>query len=199
MIRRPPRSTRTDTLFPYTTLFRSIASTAAASAAFSSPRPISLAAAIAAASVTRTISSTSTRSRLLPLFVISALHSLLVPPGRHGAPYGRPRRLSRRLRPIRGTGDAPVRRRRDAARRRGAALRRTRARRRRGDRPDARTRRSDRALHTRRRRLAHRVRQRTQTPSPDPPTARAPPPTTTRRTPPPPPPCKEHRKAAGTG
>src|SRR3546814_1149150 len=26
-IRRPPRSTRTDTLFPYTTLFRSIAST----------------------------------------------------------------------------------------------------------------------------------------------------------------------------
>src|SRR3546814_10466707 len=27
MIRRPPRSTRTDTLFPYTTLFRSLAST----------------------------------------------------------------------------------------------------------------------------------------------------------------------------
>src|SRR3546814_15439933 len=27
MIRRPPRSTRTDTLFPYTTLFRSIRST----------------------------------------------------------------------------------------------------------------------------------------------------------------------------
>src|SRR3546814_15369443 len=26
MIRRPPRSTRTDTLFPYTTLFRSLAS-----------------------------------------------------------------------------------------------------------------------------------------------------------------------------
>src|SRR3546814_11099918 len=26
MIRRPPRSTRTDTLFPYTTLFRSFAS-----------------------------------------------------------------------------------------------------------------------------------------------------------------------------
>src|SRR3546814_1891103 len=26
MLRRPPRSTRTDTLFPYTTLFRSIAS-----------------------------------------------------------------------------------------------------------------------------------------------------------------------------
>src|SRR3546814_10330642 len=32
MIRRPPRSTRTDTLFPYTTLFRSVGpSTAAAS------------------------------------------------------------------------------------------------------------------------------------------------------------------------
>src|SRR3546814_7781245 len=29
MIRRPPRSTRTDTLFPYTTLFRSLASAAA--------------------------------------------------------------------------------------------------------------------------------------------------------------------------
>src|SRR3546814_9212737 len=28
MIRRPPRSTRTDTLFPYTTLFRSIAAVA---------------------------------------------------------------------------------------------------------------------------------------------------------------------------
>src|SRR3546814_4058596 len=27
MIRRPPRSTRTDTLFPYTTLFRSLKST----------------------------------------------------------------------------------------------------------------------------------------------------------------------------
>src|SRR3546814_5659885 len=27
MIRRPPRSTRTDTLFPYTTLFRSLRST----------------------------------------------------------------------------------------------------------------------------------------------------------------------------
>src|SRR3546814_1918571 len=32
MIRRPPRSTRTDTLFPYTTLFRSDAVSAAAAA-----------------------------------------------------------------------------------------------------------------------------------------------------------------------
>src|SRR3546814_1666515 len=30
MIRRPPRSTRTDTLFPYTTLFRSLAQSAGA-------------------------------------------------------------------------------------------------------------------------------------------------------------------------
>src|SRR3546814_9790592 len=30
MIRRPPRSTRTDTLFPYTTLFRSVLAVAAA-------------------------------------------------------------------------------------------------------------------------------------------------------------------------
>src|SRR3546814_3052604 len=29
MIRRPPRSTRTDTLFPYTTLFRSVGTVAA--------------------------------------------------------------------------------------------------------------------------------------------------------------------------
>src|SRR3546814_5180628 len=33
MIRRPPRSTRTDTLFPYTTLFRSHPAVAAAQAA----------------------------------------------------------------------------------------------------------------------------------------------------------------------
>src|SRR3546814_1331408 len=32
MIRRPPRSTRTDTLFPYTTLFRSLATMASAAA-----------------------------------------------------------------------------------------------------------------------------------------------------------------------
>src|SRR3546814_18400944 len=31
MVRRPPRSTRTDTLFPYTTLFRSIATQARSS------------------------------------------------------------------------------------------------------------------------------------------------------------------------
>src|SRR3546814_15897950 len=35
MIRRPPRSTRTDTLFPYTTLFRSVASQVTALAPFS--------------------------------------------------------------------------------------------------------------------------------------------------------------------
>src|SRR3546814_10402481 len=33
MIRRPPRSTRTDTLFPYTTLFRSVSDPAAVQAA----------------------------------------------------------------------------------------------------------------------------------------------------------------------
>src|SRR3546814_9566538 len=35
MIRRPPRSTRTDTLFPYTTLFRSILASSAAVSSFS--------------------------------------------------------------------------------------------------------------------------------------------------------------------
>src|SRR3546814_17466912 len=34
MIRRPPRSTRTDTLFPYTTLFRSTRAVEAAERAF---------------------------------------------------------------------------------------------------------------------------------------------------------------------
>src|SRR3546814_3573377 len=38
MIRRPPRSTRTDTLFPYTTLFRSAA--ARNSAPLPRPRPV---------------------------------------------------------------------------------------------------------------------------------------------------------------
>src|SRR3546814_2851510 len=47
MIRRPPRSTRTDTLFPYTTLFRSLPGGAAscrigchAAATHPSPRPV---------------------------------------------------------------------------------------------------------------------------------------------------------------
>src|SRR3546814_12484773 len=39
MIRRPPRSTRTDTLFPYTTLFRSQASQDFQLAAISDPKP----------------------------------------------------------------------------------------------------------------------------------------------------------------
>src|SRR3546814_10799459 len=38
MIRRPPRSTRTDTRFPYTTLFRSTAASAAAAAWSASSR-----------------------------------------------------------------------------------------------------------------------------------------------------------------
>src|SRR3546814_2513920 len=37
MIRRPPRSTRTDTLFPYTTLFRSAAATSGRSAPTAAP------------------------------------------------------------------------------------------------------------------------------------------------------------------
>src|SRR3546814_18809839 len=43
MIRRPPRSTRTDTLFPYTTLFRSPANgdAAATGQAFVPPQPAS--------------------------------------------------------------------------------------------------------------------------------------------------------------
>src|SRR3546814_3376978 len=40
MIRRPPRSTRTDTLFPYTTLFRSIALPGHAYGNMPSQRPL---------------------------------------------------------------------------------------------------------------------------------------------------------------
>src|SRR3546814_11223350 len=46
MIRRPPRSTRTDTLFPYTTLFRSIVEQANAA-----PAPRTMLRSFAAASV----------------------------------------------------------------------------------------------------------------------------------------------------
>src|SRR3546814_9569870 len=41
MIRRPPRSTRTDTLFPYTTLFRSTALRSPPLCTFSGGHPIS--------------------------------------------------------------------------------------------------------------------------------------------------------------
>src|SRR3546814_10947259 len=40
MIRRPPRSTRTDTLFPYTTLFRSAGSESAPAAVQSAPAAV---------------------------------------------------------------------------------------------------------------------------------------------------------------
>src|SRR3546814_3219798 len=56
MIRRPPRSTRTDTLFPYTTLFRSRAEAWPTIRATSSP------ASCAARSRTRRCTRTSTRS-----------------------------------------------------------------------------------------------------------------------------------------
>src|SRR3546814_4624551 len=39
MIRRPPRSTRTDTLFPYTTLFRSVRTSARRPTPWSPARP----------------------------------------------------------------------------------------------------------------------------------------------------------------
>src|SRR3546814_6036009 len=42
MIRRPPRSTRTDTLFPYTTLFRSARSKAMTVAVRFAPSPTGL-------------------------------------------------------------------------------------------------------------------------------------------------------------
>src|SRR3546814_1751011 len=42
MIRRPPRSTRTDTLFPYTTLFRSLCRQAGRQRAQHHPQPVDL-------------------------------------------------------------------------------------------------------------------------------------------------------------
>src|SRR3546814_7792358 len=51
MIRRPPRSTRTDTLFPYTTLFRSVRGASRASLFGSRPRSASQASPSAASPV----------------------------------------------------------------------------------------------------------------------------------------------------
>src|SRR3546814_6399923 len=63
MIRRPPRSTRTDTLFPYTTLFRSIA----AFATTTSMRPkASAACAIAASTASDEVTSHGSASTASP-------------------------------------------------------------------------------------------------------------------------------------
>src|SRR3546814_11247193 len=51
MIRRPPRSTRTDTLFPYTTLFRSLAPDGAAPGLLASSAPCACAPSVTDASV----------------------------------------------------------------------------------------------------------------------------------------------------
>src|SRR3546814_15958461 len=47
MIRRPPRSTRTDTLFPYTTLFRSLATADVGNTIANSPKENNVNAALA--------------------------------------------------------------------------------------------------------------------------------------------------------
>src|SRR3546814_8278280 len=49
MIRRPPRSTRTDTRFPYTTLFRAWAQGSSGGLTFGPPRPFAFEALIARA------------------------------------------------------------------------------------------------------------------------------------------------------
>src|SRR3546814_16427442 len=51
MLRRPPRSTRTDTLFPYTTLFRSARAGAPPSASLDALRALPAAALVAAGEV----------------------------------------------------------------------------------------------------------------------------------------------------
>src|SRR3546814_2919088 len=59
MIRRPPRSTLTDTLFPYTTLFRSSSFTGELISRFSIPPPAAAAAAATAATVTAAAAATT--------------------------------------------------------------------------------------------------------------------------------------------
>src|SRR3546814_8241654 len=67
MIRRPPRSTRTDTLFPYTTLFRSAARWAGRSCA----------------ACWAAFSAASARGRGRTGIVKASLHPLQVPPTEH--------------------------------------------------------------------------------------------------------------------
>src|SRR3546814_10166926 len=78
MIRRPPRSTRTDTLFPYTTLFRSHG--AARRLLAVAQRGVEDQHALGAVAA----------ARLLPLRCPHACHCLLCP--RVGRPAGAPRR-----------------------------------------------------------------------------------------------------------
>src|SRR3546814_5594768 len=67
MIRRPPRSTRTDTLFPYTTLFRStvLSATRPASRCAKRPLPIALIILINSARSTRSEEHTSELQSLM--------------------------------------------------------------------------------------------------------------------------------------
>src|SRR3546814_6082341 len=55
MIRRPPRSTRTDTLFPYTTLFLSIAAIAISPVLGGTPKSVDEAAAMAVKGVRQVV------------------------------------------------------------------------------------------------------------------------------------------------
>src|SRR3546814_2751238 len=61
MIRRPPRSTRTDTLFPYTTLFRSASSRPTWSRATNAPRRATSSGSPAATASLRSSPPTTTR------------------------------------------------------------------------------------------------------------------------------------------
>src|SRR3546814_9112714 len=82
MIRRPPRSTRTDTLFPYTTLFRACRSGAVAGAPDPRRRP-----------VPRRMGNADARRGAVCADDRPALPGRLSPP-RPGAPYRRPRHFA---------------------------------------------------------------------------------------------------------
>src|SRR3546814_5504262 len=88
MIRRPPRSTRTDTLFPYTTLFRSRTFAESGRAAFQSDR--SIVGGIKPIKRRRNGEASSgrrTRSKLDGLSVLRALRAHARLHVRHGRPY----------------------------------------------------------------------------------------------------------------
>src|SRR3546814_5650903 len=67
MIRRPPRSTRTDTLFPYTTLCRSICCALASTARWASCSAVGPLGAHAERMLTRTTPNAATKARRITL------------------------------------------------------------------------------------------------------------------------------------
>src|SRR3546814_21092257 len=92
MIRRPPRSTRTDTLFPYTTLFRSVSTSAISRCQTTAPRPCASASSAAAlpSSVTGLLDRRRAGQLLAKLFEQVLVDLELGAPLGHGGELGHP-------------------------------------------------------------------------------------------------------------